>query len=488
MSLSVLEAMSILRPMEQNLARFELPAYTLSSGDNGTKSEKLLRKWLDGLASLLAGSSAGSRKNQVCAVSLSLSQSGCDLTIAFNWTLPHSEDDARKLINIIWDWLKDVSARPEDAQKCEELLATILEVSLDRIRRRFTEKGRFVIEMIQKILEDEANLTEPQRNFLNKAALLHEDLYEMLGPTVRKPDFRTAAITFQYRIKEYKYALSQLDNLHWLPPYKSEKLEPGTRQPALDRYMDKLQRPYNKYVLIWQVARKSFIRDALAVPLNVKVLTSPSPELAAKKFAFKSMDNFETRVRSYLWAALLSYSPNSADDSFAQVTIDSFCDDIKKSLDNEGLLPPLGVAHCECTLLCHHLDFHLRDKALSTPEGPKPYPYIGVSKPSCFQCALYFQAYEACKLGPSFRTRDSHAEVFPCDIPTCHHSQEDEAIRNMMGIKLEETVGQLVSVARDGRRKESLSSVDSTGSSDYAPAARKFVDTKGGVLDPEAEG
>src|ERR1700761_1041400 len=124
LTVSVLEALSILQPMELNLAWFDLPAY---AGDDETKSKKLLPKWLYGLASLLAGSSAGSRKNQVCAVSLSLSQSGCDLTIAFNWTLPHTEDDARKLINIIWDWLKDVSAVPEDAQKCPELLATILE-------------------------------------------------------------------------------------------------------------------------------------------------------------------------------------------------------------------------------------------------------------------------------------------------------------------------------------------------------------------------
>ncbi|KAJ7222490.1 hypothetical protein GGX14DRAFT_663967 [Mycena pura] len=469
MSLSVLEALSILQPMEPNLAWFDLPAY---AGDDETKSKKLLPKWLDGLASLLAGSSAGSRKNQVCAVSLSLSQSGCDLTIAFNWTLPHTEDDARKLINIIWDWLKDVSAVPEDAQKCSELLATILEVSLDRIRRRFKEKGRFVLEMIQKILEDEANLTEPQRNFLHQAALLHDDLYKMLGPTVRKPDFRMAAIAFQFRIRDYKSALSQLDDLDWLPSFKSEKLEPGTRQPALDRYMDKLQKPYDQYVLIWQVARKSFIRDALAVPLNVKVLASPSPESAAKKFAFEPTDKFETRVRSYLWAALLSYSPNSADDSCAQIAIDSFCDEIKESLDNEGLLPPLGVAHCECTLLCHHLDFHLRDKASSTL---MPYPYIGVSKPPCFQCALYFQAYEACKLGPSFRTRGSYAEVFPCEIPTCHYSQEDEAIRNMMGIKLEKFVGQLVSVARDWQRK--LRSIRL----DPVPAFPRFVDPGGGV-------
>ncbi|KAJ7222493.1 hypothetical protein GGX14DRAFT_663970 [Mycena pura] len=47
----------------------------------------------------------------------------------------------------------------------------------------------------------------------------------MLGPTVRKPDFRMAARAFQLRIVEYKYALSQLDDLDWLPSFKSEKLE-----------------------------------------------------------------------------------------------------------------------------------------------------------------------------------------------------------------------------------------------------------------------
>ena len=59
-----------------------------------------------------------------------------------------------RLINTIWDWLKDVSALPpaeEDVQKNRELLATILEVSLDRIRRQFKEKGHFVFEMIKKV-------------------------------------------------------------------------------------------------------------------------------------------------------------------------------------------------------------------------------------------------------------------------------------------------------------------------------------------------
>ncbi|KAJ7207850.1 hypothetical protein GGX14DRAFT_634190 [Mycena pura] len=195
-------------PIEQNLARHDLPTYTLSSGDDGTKSEKLLQKWLDGFASLLAGSSAGSRKNQVCALSLSLSQSSCDLTIAFNWTLPHTEDDARKLIYTIWDWLKDASALPEeDVEKNEELLATIPEVSRDT-------------GYDQALTLQDTNLAEPQRNFLHKAGLLHSNLYEMLGPTVRKPDFRMASAAFQYRVKEYKYALSQLDDLYSLPPFK----------------------------------------------------------------------------------------------------------------------------------------------------------------------------------------------------------------------------------------------------------------------------
>ena len=53
-----------------------------------------------------------------------------------------------------------------------------------------------------QILEDEANLTDPQWNSLHKAALLHNELYKVLGPNVQKPDFREAAIVFQYRIEE----------------------------------------------------------------------------------------------------------------------------------------------------------------------------------------------------------------------------------------------------------------------------------------------
>ncbi|KAJ7503507.1 hypothetical protein B0H11DRAFT_585418 [Mycena galericulata] len=195
------------------------------------------------------------------------------------------------------------------------------------------------------------------------------------------------------------------------------------------------------------------------------------------------MVNFEARVRLYLRGALLSYPADAASSSFAGDTIDSFWQRIRNVLDaHQGHLPPLLATHCECTLLCHHLDLHLDDIASAIPDGRTPYPYFGVSELSCFQCALYFQAYRACALGPSFRTRGSHAEVFACALPACSrgHDKADEGIKNEMGAQLEKFVGRLLAVEIDGRRKMSLSSVDSTGST--PPSDEEYVDVLKGII------
>ncbi|KAJ7815312.1 hypothetical protein B0H14DRAFT_3878332 [Mycena olivaceomarginata] len=468
MSLSVLEVMSILRPMEQNLARLGLPAYSCSDDEtNG----KVWQKWLDGLASLLVGSSPTS-SNQVCAVSLSLLQSRCIVTIAFN-VRPTRSGDVPKLVHSIWNWMKDASVLPEDdSKKNGELFEIILEASLDRIRRRLKDKGKFVGPLIAKA--EEANLTELQKTFLMTAHLLHIDILERLGPDVEKPDFRMAAKAFRFRVKAYEAAKSKLEDFYWLHPFESQMAKSGAKSPSLVRYVDKLQKPYSQYVLIRKAVRKSFIRNVLSIPLHVNVLPSPDP---APGSAFQSMANFGTRVRSYLTGALLSYSTDAAGSSFAEGAIDFFWHRIQKVVDtNHGQLPPLLAAHCECTLLRHHLDLHLRDIATSTPEGRTPYPYFGVSKLSCFQCALYFQAYRACELGPSFQTRGSHAEVFACALPACDrgHDKADEAIGDEMGAQLENIIGQLLAVEINGRRKISLSSIDSTGSS--PPSDKEYVD------------
>ncbi|KAJ7100245.1 hypothetical protein B0H15DRAFT_514098 [Mycena belliarum] len=164
----------------------------------------------------------------------------------------------------------------------------------------------------------------------------------------------------------------------------------GANLPSLVRYMNKLQKPYSQYLLIRKAARKSFIRTALSIPLHVIMLPSPA---SPPGYTFRSMVNFETRVRSYLMGALRSYSSEDAIEFFWQRN--------QKTLDaNQGQLPPLLTAHCESTLLSHHLDLQLHD--IASPEGRTPYPYFGVSELSCFQCALYFQAYRACELGPTF--------------------------------------------------------------------------------------
>ncbi|KAJ7252854.1 hypothetical protein C8J57DRAFT_1660942 [Mycena rebaudengoi] len=444
--------MSILRPMEQNLARLGLPAYSRSNDDDETVG-KVWQKWLDSLASLLVGSSPGSPSNQGCR--------------PLPWARFHGTrgtGDVHKLVHSIWNWMKDASVLPEeDSKKNGELFEIILEASLDRIRRRLKEKGKFVGPLIAKA--EEANLTELQKTFLMTAHLLH------------KPDFRMASKAFRFRVKAYEAAKSKLEDFYWLHPFESQMVKSGAKLPSLVRYVDKLQKPYSQYVLIRKAIRKSFIRDALSIPLHVNVLPSPDP---APGSAFQSMVNFETRVRSYLTGALLSYSTDAAASSFAEGAIDFFWRRIQKVLDaNQGQLPPLLAAHCECTLLCHHLDLHLHDIASSTPEGRTLYPYFGVSKLSCFQCALYFQAYGACELGPSFQTRGSHAEVFACALPACDrdHDKADEAIGNKMGAQLQKIIGQLLAVEINGRRKMSLSSVDSTGSSPNSPPSdEEYVD------------
>ncbi|KAJ7120352.1 hypothetical protein C8R44DRAFT_787959, partial [Mycena epipterygia] len=464
MSLSVLEAMSILRPMEQNLARLGLPAYSRSKDDDETDG-KVWQKWLDGLASLLVRSSLGSSSNQVCAVSLSLLQSRCIVTIAFN-VRPTRPGDVHKLVHSIWNWMKDASVLPEeDSKKNGELFEIILEASLDRIRRRLKDKGKFVGPLIAKA--EEANLTELQKTFLMTAHLLHVDILQRLGPDVEKPDFRMASKAFRFRVKAYEAAKSKLEDFYWLHPFESQMVKSGAKLPSLVRYVDKLQKPY-----IFHPRRPLY-----SIPLHVNVLPSPDP---APCSAFQSMVNFETRVRSYLMGALLSYSTDAAGSSFAVGAIDFFWHRIQKVVDaNQGQLPPLLAAHCECTLLCHHLNLHLHDIASSTPEGRTPYPYFGVSNLSCFQCALYFQAYRACELGPSFQTRGSHAEVFACALPACDrgHDKADEAIGNEMGAQLENIIGQLLAVEINGRRKMSLNSVDLTGSSPNSPPSdEEYVD------------
>ncbi|KAJ7147702.1 hypothetical protein C8R43DRAFT_1010463 [Mycena crocata] len=470
MSLSVLEAMSILRPMEQNLARLGLPAYSRSNDHDGDETDgKVWQKWLDSLASLLVGSSPGSPSNQVCAVSLSLLQSRCIVTIAFN-VRPTRSGDVHKLVHSIWNWMKDASVlSEEDSKKNGELFEIILEASLDRIRRRLKDKGKFVGPLIAKA--EEANLTELQKTFLMTAHLLHVDILQRLGPDVEKPDFRMASKAFRFRVKAYEAAKSKLEDFYWLHPFESQMVNSGAKLPSLVHYMDKLQKPYSQYVLIRKAVRKSFIRSALSIPLSVNVLPSPDP---APSSAFQSMVNLETRVRSYLTSALPT---DAAGSSFATGAIDFFWHRIQKVVDaNQGQLPPLLSAHSECTLLCHHLDLHLHDIASSTPEGRTPYPYFGVSKLSCFQCALYFQAYRVCGLGPPFQTRGSHAEVFACALPACDrgHDKAGEAIGNEMGAQLENIMGQLLAVEINRRRKTEL---NSTGSSPNSPPSdEEYVD------------
>ncbi|KAJ7679023.1 hypothetical protein DFH06DRAFT_1165468 [Mycena polygramma] len=511
-ALSTLEALSIIRPMEQNLARLNIPAYSRNerySDDGGKekprseKEKELLGKWLDALAWLAIGATPGGPANQVCAVSLSLLPKKCVITMAFNVT-PPNEGDVKELVERIWEWMKAASmrkealTRDETAEFNESLLANVLRAAQDRLRRRLRDKGKFLPDLFSKI--EAAELTAPQQHFIRAARAFHQDMLERLGPDAKKTDFDTAATAFGFHSRQYDAAKSSLNgDIHWLLPFESAALEDarsqlkvkaGARLPSLIRHMDKLQKPYRYYALIEGAVRRSVMKTVVgAMTLKVDTLLPPPADAT---FAFISQNpleiqtltstleteqEFEVRVRSYLRGALLSASTEEATTPYAEEAVTDFFLLIQQFLNkHNGKLPNLLSPHCECLLLRHHLNHYLDDTSTSTP--PRiPYPYLGVSKLSCFQCTLYFQAYKACHLGPPFQTRGSHMEVFACALPKHPGAPDaaDQAIETEMGSQLGTIVGALLVANVGERRKLSLSSVESVTSSDSAPIGKPYV-------------
>ncbi|KAJ6523339.1 hypothetical protein B0H19DRAFT_1276989 [Mycena capillaripes] len=467
-SLSVFQAITILRTVEQKLSwlQLNLPAYARSVDDDASPSRNELQKWLDALASLLVRSTPGTASKEVCAMSLSILPSECVVTVAFNFTA--NEPDISRLVTSIWKWVQKASEMPEEtSEHNDELLKLILKVSSERIRRRIKDKGGFVLPLTLMILDGDSKLEESRKKFLQTAHSTQERLQRYLGTD--KPDFTIAAAALRAWVKQYEVVASKVREFSWLGPFEAKFLASGKspetsanrnrdlKPPSLVRYMEKLFKPYTQYLLIRKIARKSLVRPALTKTLRVNVLPSSLGSAPAPS-EFQSMDNdsFDARVRSYLTAASISYLTNAAPDEFRDA-IHFYMERINEEKDGKGL-PPLLAPHCECTLLRHHLDEHLGVTASSTGA---PYAHIGVSKLSCFQCALYFQAYNACALGPPLYTRGCYAEVFPCAVPTGGRGrdQADDTIENEMGVQLMCIIGQVLAVKKGETRRSSLSPV-----------------------------
>ncbi|KAJ6507924.1 hypothetical protein C8R47DRAFT_1100008 [Mycena vitilis] len=423
--------------------------------------------------------------------------------MAFNIT-PPNEDDVKKLVERIWEWIKTASMRKEPlthdetAEFNENLLAHVLRAARDRLRRRLSDKGKFLPDLFTKI--NAAELTAPQQHFIQTARAFHDDMLERLGPDAKQPDFDAAATAFGFHSEEYDAAKSSLNGeMLWLLPFESAVLKDvnaRARLPSLIRHMDKVQKPYRYYALIVGAVRRSVMKAVVGTmtlevdtvlpppadepfafithnPLEIETL---SPEHGAPTPTLKTEQEFEVRVLAYLRGALSSVSTKEATTSYAEEAVMDFFQLIQQSLTkHDGGLPKLLSPHCECILLRHHLNHFLDDSSTSTP--PRiPYPYLGVSKLSCFQCTLYFQAYKACQLGPPFQTRGCHMEVFACALPKHPGAPDaaDQAIETEMGSQLRTIVGALLVADVGERRKLSLSSVESA-SSVSAPERKPYA-------------
>ncbi|KAK7063544.1 hypothetical protein R3P38DRAFT_2818990 [Favolaschia claudopus] len=447
MSLSVLEAIALLEPLDTGLARFGLLYGPSHAYRNAADSEaKALHKWLDTFASLLK-SLPGSPRKQACAVSISLLQSSCTMTVAFNAENKRPET-VSDLIHSIWDWMSETSSMQdaEMAGKNRELLIIVIKASLERLRRRLTEKAWFV----DPLLAATASSSAPpaRKRFLLVVEQSNADLLRLLGPDVESPDSDIVLRALLYWRKEYEDAKTELEqNVYWLAPYERLLRKPGFKPPSLVHHMEKLFQPYMQCLLI-RKARKT-LRAAHSIPLTVNVL--PSPEISLHD-RFQLTNKGEARIRAYLASSLHADLTGAASSPHATDAINQVWERI------QHLPPPLPLhpAHCESVLLRHHLDNHIHNTAAS------PYPYFGISKPLCFQCALYFEAYQTCQLGPPFKHRgfpkvkgETKIEVEACTVPICCRGYDvaDKAIEEEMGARLEKIFGTLLADTIERLRK-----------------------------------
>ncbi|KAK7063541.1 hypothetical protein R3P38DRAFT_2493019 [Favolaschia claudopus] len=433
MSLSVLEVLSILQPMDPVLNRLTLLPRDMQL-EYGEDTPKTLHRWLDGIASLLT-SLSGSPAKQGCAVSLTVLPSNCTATVAFDFSPPHPED-AHNLLQSIWKWMKEAAQQEETFEQDAELLGIILQATLEKTRQCLRERGWFIEPFLTRMDEEGHSLTDSQKAFLSAASKLHRILTNRLCD--EKPDLSHAAKVFIVLVEQYEAAKRELDDdFSWLRPCEKSVAKSGAHRPSWVNYIAQLREPYDHVLLIRRVLRKSLMRDVLAIPFNVNVLPSSNPVTGT---AFRSMEDLEIRVRSYLKSALFSIEGvSSAALKYLESTIDELWDRIQNSASWQPQSPLLPI-HSECLLLWHHHNLHLDSIASAAP-----YSYIGVSKPPCFQCVIFFHAYRMCKLEPRVEIRRCDDDLYETESGVCAlPSQVDHALETEIGAQLEKIVGQLV--------------------------------------------
>ncbi|KAJ7610898.1 hypothetical protein FB45DRAFT_1037785 [Roridomyces roridus] len=314
--------------------------------------------------------------------------------------------------------VEKTGALPDEEDKLK-ILKLILEASLVRVRHQLKKGSDFVLSAKQS-----TNLTELEQTFLEETRRLYADLIDPMGPQVQNPDLIMSSRTFISRAQAYQRAKEKLKGWLWL-----HQTEWQLGEASILCLVDELKTPCDQWVTIIRAARKPSVRAILSVPLHIQVLPVPGPTPA-----FRSTPAFETRVRSYLRAALHSYAPHAWEDRYVALAIDSAWNRIQR-----GNLPPTLTPHPEMILLSHHLHIYLDP----TTPALAPYPYFGLSDLSCFHCTLYFQAYRDRKLGPAFETRGSHDMVMPCGLPPID-DPANQTIETEMAAEIQRVFGQIL--------------------------------------------
>jgi hypothetical protein len=163
--------------------------------------------------------------------------------------------------------------------------------------------------------------------------------------------------------------------------------------PSFIRYMEKLKKPHTHCNMIISAVTKPAFTHILSIQLNIEVLPSQAAPTNHAFSSEQSMQEFNNHVKSYLLGVARQESNpgdiSDAESKAGESAVEQFLAQIRQGATGASdaqiaslQLPSLQGIHCESALLRHHLEVL----------DPAPQSYFGVSKLSCVQCALYFEA------------------------------------------------------------------------------------------------
>ncbi|KAJ7675813.1 hypothetical protein DFH06DRAFT_1466605 [Mycena polygramma] len=353
----------------------------------------------------------------------------------------HDLRDGRERSRLAPTFIPEPENEYQRARALVQLETDILTYSWAKIGHRFSKNGRNqnVIKTIKEIYGSPANEREDfskedqdhlgrlqSAAFVRDHATLRnlETQVTLLGALLSsnlEPEHTSEARILLYGVYKSKVALeTQMDFMRlWdlyierylqkQPPSKKANSNGKTRSeqcktPNTLRWLSKVVSIFEHYLRIADIATSASL-SALLLGGPIKISTVKNPPATSEIVPLDS-----TTMQQILVAAKCDI-PDKSIDEFLQI---SPCGEKEREITR--------TVHCECQLLAY---IHAQPAI----------PYIGLSKPPCTFCAIYFEAYRAVTNTPIY-TCGSHGKTIDWKCPTLPDTEKEAGIGQALRTKL----------------------------------------------------